>query len=142
MMRRLFTGRPLRYLILGAWNTVFGLLFFTFLYFVLRHVMGYAAVLAIAQVGAVIQSHLTQRLFVWRSHAPYLGELARFSAVYVVVYVANVLLLALATDGLGLPVLPSQWVIGGALIVPTYFVQREWAFRGHSVAPPPSKTEG
>jgi len=141
-MKRLFTGRPLRYLIIGGWNTVFGLVFFTFLYLVLGHTLGYVAVLTIAQVVAVIQSHLTQRLFVWRSHAPYLGELARFSVVYVGVYVANLLLLVLSTDGLGLPVLPSQWVIGGALIVPTYFVQRNWAFRGHSVASPPSKVEG
>lgn len=142
MMRRLFAGRPLRYLIIGGWNTVFGLLFFTFLYLVLGKTLGYVAVLTIAQVVAVIQSHLTQRIFVWRSREPYLGELARFSVVYVAVYVANVLLLVLSTDGLGLPVLPSQWVIGGALIVPTYFVQRNWAFRGHSIAPPSQKVEG
>ena len=136
-MRRLYSGKPLRYLIIGGWNTVFGVAFFTFLYLALRHVLGYIAVLTIAQVVAVIQSHLMQRLFVWRSHAPYLGELARFSVVFVGVYVANLLLLALSTDGLGLPVLPSQWVIGGVLIVPTYFVQRGWAFRGHSIAPTP-----
>jgi len=121
--------RPARYLIVGAWNTVFGLALFSILYLVVGQELGYIAVLTVAQVVAVLQAHATQRFFVWRSHAPYPGELLRFSAVYAATFLANVLLLALAVDTLGLPVLPSQWTIGGALIVLTYFVQRAWTFR-------------
>ena len=142
MMRRLYTGRPLRYLIIGGWNTVFGVAFFTFLYLVFGDVLGYIAVLTIAQIVAVIQSHATQRIFVWKSHGHYFGELARFSAVYVGIYVANVLLLVLSADVLGLPVLPAQWVIGLSLVIPAYFVQRSWAFRSDSVSSPPREAKG
>ena len=143
-MRERLKGRPIRYLIVGGWNTVFGLGFFSLLYLVLGKTLGYLGVLTIAQVVAVMQSHLTQRVAVWRSHAPYLHELLRFSAVYVGSYVANLLLLAVAVDALGLPVLPSQWVIGLSLLVPTFLVSRAWTFRvgpASASATPPAELQ-
>src|SRR5207244_2577363 len=104
-------GRPLRYLIVGAWNTLFGLVFFSLLYLLFGTSLGYVAVLTLAMVVAVLQSHATQRRFVWRSRSPYLHELMRFSAVYVGTYVANLILLTLAVDGLDFAVLPTQWAI-------------------------------
>jgi putative flippase GtrA len=128
------SGRPLRFVLDGAWNFLFGLALFTALLYLLRPALGYLGVLTIATVIAVIQSHATQRILVWRSHAPYLPELTRFAALYVGTFLANLALLAVAVDGLGFPVLPSQWVIGVGLLVPTYFFQRAWAFRGRSHA--------
>jgi putative flippase GtrA len=121
--------RVTRFAIVGAWNTLFGLALFTGAYLVLRGNLGYVAVLTIAQVVAVIQAHATQRLVVWRSSEPYLAELMRFAAVYAAVYAINVLLLTAAVSGLGLPALELQWIIGGALIVATYAVQRGWTFK-------------
>lgn len=130
--------RPLRYLIVGGWNTLFGFAFYTLLYLIFGKQVGYLAVLAIAQVVAVAQSHITQRLLVWRSHAPYLRELARFSTVYIGAFAANLALLPLCVEGLHTPALETQWVIGLALILPTYVVQRAWAFRA---GPAPSASE-
>ena len=121
--------RPVRYLVVGGWNTVFGVVLFTVLYLVAGGNLGYAAVLAIAQVVAVLQAHATQRFIVWRSRGAYFHELGRFSVVYVFTYVANLALLALGVDYFGFPVLPTQWAIALLLIPPTYGVQRVWAFR-------------
>ena len=74
--------RPARYVVVGAWNTAFGLALFTILYLALGSSLGYIAVLTVAQVIAVVQSHATQRLFVWKSAGPYWPELLRFSLVY------------------------------------------------------------
>src|SRR6266511_517857 len=121
--------RPARYLVFGAWNMLFGLACFSLLYLAFGKTVGYVGILTVAQIIAVLQAHWAQRVFVWRSKGPYFREFGRFSAVYVAVYVANTLLLALSTDGFGFPVLPAQWVIGMSLIVPAYFAQRHWAFR-------------
>jgi putative flippase GtrA/SAM-dependent methyltransferase len=122
-------SRPVRYLVVGAWNTFFGVAFFTAFYLVVRGSLGYAAVLAIAQVIAVLQSHLTQRYIVWRSRGAYFRELARFSVLYVGTYFVNLGLLALGVDYLGFPVLPTQWTITVLLLFPIYTIQRVWAFR-------------
>ena len=122
-------SRPVRYLVVGGWNTFFGVAFFTVLYLIAGGDLGYAAVLGIAQVAAVLQAHATQRFFVWRSHGSYFRELIRFSVVYLVIYVVNLALLWLGVDYLGFSVLPTQWAIALLLIPPTYGVQRVWAFR-------------
>ncbi|HVS84976.1 MAG TPA: GtrA family protein [Gaiellaceae bacterium] len=135
-MRRLLARRPLRYLLVGGWNTLFGIGLFTVLWLAAGDALGYAAVLAIAQVIAILQSHATQRLLVWRTRGAYAGELGRFSVVYIASYGLNVALLAAAVDGLGLPVLPVQWALTAILLVPVYFTQRRWAFRpADAVAP-------
>lgn len=127
-MSRLLASRPLRYLLVGAWNTVFGVALFTLLYLEFGGALGYAAVLAVAQVVAVLQSHATQRLLVWRSRGHYTSELVRFSLVYAATYGLNVGLLAVAVEALHLPVLPSQWGLTAILLVPAYLAQRGWAF--------------
>jgi putative flippase GtrA len=120
--------RPVRFLLAGAWNTLFGFAAFTFLELSLGDVLGYLAVLAFAQILAVIQAHAVQRTVVWRSQQPYFAELSRFSLVYVAVYAANAVLLALAVEVAHAPVLPAQYLIGGLLVLATYFVQRDWTF--------------
>lgn len=42
---------------------------------------------------SIIQAHLTQRIFVWKSKRKYLPELLRFSTAYIVQYFANIVLL-------------------------------------------------
>jgi putative flippase GtrA len=64
-----------------------------------------------------------------------LPELGRFSVVYSVVFVANLGLLAVAVEVIGLPVMLSQMVIGMGLVVGSYTVNRLWTFRhGRSVS--------
>lgn len=128
-MRSLIRHRPLRYVVVGGWNTFFGVGLFTVLYLAFRGRIGYVAILAVTQVIAVLQSHLTQRLLVWRSRGHYVSELLRFSALYVVYYFANLGLLKTGVEVLGFPVLPTQWALTLLLILPMYLAQRSWAFR-------------
>lgn len=125
---------PLRYLVVGAWNTVFGVVLFTVLSLTWGDQVGYAVLLSIAQVIAVVQAHATQRFLVWHSRAPYLAELGRFSLVYVGSYIANLILLALSVEVLGLPVLPSQYVITVVVICAAFLANRSWAF-SHGTTP-------
>ena len=119
----------MRFLVVGGWNTVFGVGFFTGFYLVAGREIGYAAVLGISQVVGVLQSHTTQRFIVWRSHGAYFRELGRFSVLYFVMYFVNLGMLVLGVDYLGFPVLPTQWAITALLVLPTYLFQRIWAFR-------------
>jgi putative flippase GtrA len=128
-------GRPLRFAVAGAWNTAVGFGLFTMLQLTVGDRIGYLAVLAVSTVIAVVQAHLVQRLLVWRSRSPYLGELARFSTVHLFVYALNVLLLTAAVEMWHAPVLPSQYLIGGGLLVLAYVVQSRWTFRPPTPSP-------
>ena len=126
-----------RYVVVGAWNTVFGLATFTLLWWGIGDRVGYIVTLLLAQALAVIQAHATQRHFVWHSRARYLPELWRFSLVYFAGLALNVVLLTLAVEWLGLPVLPSQWAITVVVIIAQFSAQRLWAFSPSRKSPGP-----
>lgn len=128
-VRGFITGRPARFLVVGVWNTVFGVLVFTVIQLALGDRVPYPAVLALAQVLAVLQAHAAQRRLVWRSSRPYLPELARFSVAYVAVYVANLALLALFVEVVGWPVLLSQYLSLPFVVGFSYLTSRFWTFR-------------
>jgi putative flippase GtrA len=130
----LLRRRGVRYVVVGLWNTVFGLLAFTVLLAVLGDSL-YLPALVIAQAAAVAQAHVTQRVLVWRSSSPYLAELVKFSTIYVVVLIANVVLLYAMVQWVGTPPLVTQYVIGGGLVLASYCAQRRWAFAAALTTP-------
>jgi putative flippase GtrA len=127
-VRGLLDRRPVRFAVVGVWNTVFGVGAFWLLDVVAGDTIGYVAVLTVSTAMAIAQAHQTQRHLVWHSHRPYLAELARFSSVYLVTYVLNLVALVVAVEVLHAPKVPAQAVIALALAVGTFTVHRLWTF--------------
>ena len=122
-------GTQVRYIVVGGWNTVFGLAVFAALWWLLESVIGYGVILLVCQVIATVQAHWAQRRFVWRSEAQFWPELMRFSMVYVAAYFANLGLLALCVEVIGWPVLQSQVAVTILMVVVTYSINKAWTFR-------------
>ena len=125
----LWEDRRVRYLVVGGWNTVFGVLLFVVLQVLLHDVLPYPVVLLIAQVIAVLQAHWSQRTLVWRTTGQFWSELTRFSAVYAGSYFANLALLAGLVEICGWQVIPAQIFVSVVVLVATYLVNRAWTFR-------------
>ena len=124
-----FADERVRYFFVGVINTAFGFLLFTGLYFSLNKLLHYIWIYIFTQVIAVSFSHFTQRNFVWHTTENYFKELARFAATYIVVSLANIVLLTFAVEVLDLSTLISQYVIGFLLILSTFFSQKYWVFK-------------
>jgi len=124
-----FSDERVKYLLVGVVNTAFGISLFTAFYFLFLGKIHYILILAITQIFAVTFSHFTQRNFVWHSKKHYVKELAKFGTTYLVASFANILLLTVAVEYLEFPTLYSQYAIGFALIVTTYFSQKRWVFQ-------------
>lgn len=127
----------IRFLIIGIWNTLFGLAAFALADVTIGRTAGYVGSLTVMFAVAIPQAHLAQRLWVWGNNGPYLPELFRFSWVYLVAYVANLILLAFAVEVLKSATLPSQVVISGLIAVATYVIHRSWTFRTRRVSGTP-----
>ena len=132
-VRAVVNSEQFRYVLVGVWNTAFGLGVFTFLYTFLEGV-GYAVVLLLSQIVATLQAHFAQRHLVWAARGPYVPELLRFSVVYAASYVVNLVLLAFLVEVLGQPVLASQFAVTSLIVVVTFLVNRGWTFR-HRTGP-------
>lgn len=124
-----FDSTKVRYLIVGIWNTLFSFAFFWILLFLLETRIGYLVVLTIAYPVTVIHAHFMQRRFVWLSNSAYRPELLRFVTMYVVLYVANLVLLYLAVDIQSLDPFWSQVTISLILIILSFLMNKRWTFQ-------------
>jgi putative flippase GtrA len=125
------TGRDqgVRYLLVGAWNTLFGYGVFAVLQLTLGDEVHYLILLAIAQVLATLNAFVGYRLLVFKVKGTVLRDLARFSVVYVGAFAVNVVALPLLVELGGIPVLLAQALLVGATVVASFFAHRNFSFR-------------
>ena len=117
-----------KFVLVGLLNTVVGFSIFTGLYLLFSKELNYLVILCISQSVAIVFSHNSQRNLVWKTKGPYFPELLKFSMAYIVISVANFILLRIAVDLFNFPVLKSQYVISILLISLAYIIQKLWVF--------------
>ena len=117
-----------RYLLVGLWNSVFGVGIFLILSQSLPKLSD-SLILLIAYVVSIVQAHFMQRKFVWSSAERYFQELVRFSGAYISQFVANLVLLQIFVRFVGLNRSVSQVIIVLILTVVMYFVNKNGVFR-------------
>jgi len=122
------TPLQIRYLVVGIWNTIVGFGLFTLFILVLppsKYLLAFALTVLFSGVNA----YLTQRTYVWRSSANVKTEVSKFFTVFIGQSLANMILLYLIVEYLGLNPLWTQYVIAIALIITTYFSHKHWTFK-------------
>ena len=123
-------GQLLRFLVVGTWNTLFGLaLFFS----LMKTGINYQLVLFCSFTIATAQSHFTQRKFVWGAANGYLHELMRFYLGIFGVYVLNALLLPLLVEGFDLDVFLSQCLLTLTLVILSFWFQKKFVFNNRNL---------
>lgn len=130
---RLIADRRVRYLIAGGWNTLFGLGAYAALYALLAPRVSYLLIMLPAQVLAIANAYLGQRVFVFRSEAKPLGEFLRFNVTYWIAFALNFPALWLLVDVGHLDPRLAQLVLIVVQVVGTYVAHARFSFR----APPP-----
>ena len=117
-----------RYLLVGTWNSVFGVGIFLILSLSLPELSD-SLILLISYLVSIVQAHFMQRKFVWSSTEKYFQELVRFSGAYISQFVANLVLLQIFVRFIGLNRSASQVIIVLILTVVMFFVNKNGVFR-------------
>ena len=117
-----------RYLLVGIWNSVFGVGIFLILSLSLPELSD-SLILLISYLVSIAQAHFMQRKFVWSSTERYFQELVRFSGAYISQFVANLVLLQIFVRFIGLNRSVSQVIIVLLLTVVMFFVNKNGVFR-------------
>ena len=117
-----------RYLLVGLWNSVFGVGIFLILSQSFPKLSD-SLILLIAYVVSIVQAHFMQRKFVWSSTERYFQELVRFSGAYISQFLVNLVLLQIFVLFVGLNRSVSQVIIVLILTVVMFFVNKNGVFR-------------
>ena len=131
-------GRPVRfylrrreqvlYLVVGAWNTIFGYGVWAVLQYLLGDTLNYLVILVLSWPIAVLNAYLGYRYIVFRSHGSILRELPRFSTVYVAALLANLVLLPIALQMLPFSIYVVEGVFMAAVVVSSYLGHKYFSF--------------
>ena len=128
MRQFLSLPREARYLLVGIWNTLVGYSLFTFFVFLLP-LSQYLLALTLSTALAGMNSYITQRLFVWQSGQKMGQEIIRFSLVFIGQFLVNAALLYVLVEIFGYHPLWTQYLLGAAIIISTYYLNKNWTFK-------------
>lgn len=124
----------LRYLLVGGWNTVFGMAVYAGLYHWLGSRVHYLALLVPSNILAVTNAYVCYRLLVFKTKGNILREYFRCYVVYGGMMFLGAALLFLLVDWLGVPPAVANCICVALTTVASYFGHRTFSFRQHDTA--------
>jgi len=139
--------KPLRFVLVGAWNTLFWYGTFTGLYWATRPFgVHYLVVLFATHWISLTNAYLCHKYLVFRAMGKIsLAEYFRFSLVYAFAFVVNLVTLPLLTNFAGLNPVIAQGLIVAGTVAMSFFGHSNFSFAKWSAAPTeplfPSATE-
>jgi len=117
------------YLAVGAWNTLFGYGVFVVLYYLVGDRVGAAPVLVASYVIAIISAYVGYRYVAFRSHQSVFQEFPRFSAVYLLTLVVNLVFFPIALRLLPLSTYGIQALFTVGVVIVSYLGHRHFSFQ-------------
>ena len=117
----------MRFLIVGAWNTLVSYLIFYILYINVPQA-NYQIILFSSLVLSILHNYMTQRIFVWNSTNEIRWEILKYFGLSVLFYAFNALLLAILVEHLKVKLLPSQLFITCLFVLINFYIQKKYVF--------------
>jgi putative flippase GtrA len=129
---RLYLGHreQLLYLVVGAWNTLFGYCVWAVMQYLLGDTLHYLAIVVLAWPIAVLNAYLCYRYIVFRSRGPILRELPRFSLVYVATLLVTLVVLPIALRVLPFSIYVVNALFTAVVVVCSYLAHKYFSFGG------------
>jgi putative flippase GtrA len=120
---------PIAYVIVGAWNTLFGYGVFALLYYLLHDHVHVDVVLVMSYALSIANAYVGYRFVVFRSTGSMKRELPRFTAVYLVTLAANLVVLPVALRLLPWNAYVVQGLFTFVIVVLSYLGHKHFSFK-------------
>ena len=137
-MARLLGDQRVRFLLVGAVNTVVAYVLFAALtsWVFGDAPLGYLLSLVVSYAVAIVLAFILYRRIVYRVTGNVVIDFVRFLGVYAVTISINLVALPVLVEVLHLPVLLAQALVVVAATIISFFGHREFSFRRPEASPP------
>jgi putative flippase GtrA len=125
-------NEKLRFLAVGLWNTGFAYAALIALHLLLEGRVHYLLISISAHFIAVTNAFICQRVWVFRSNAPWLAAYLRFNLVQLFVLAFGLGGVALTVEALHFAPLFGQLLVMSAVVVLSYLLSRNYIFKAQS----------
>lgn len=124
-----FNSLETRYVLVGGYNTVVGILLYLFFFGVLGERYHYMLLLTANYVLGTLNGYLAYKFLVFRTTSGYLAEYLRFNVVHLAGILVNYIALPLLVELARLGPFAAQGLIILALIVASFLLHKRFTFR-------------
>lgn len=128
-LRNAWGDKKFRYLLVGAWNTIFGYATFVLLFNTFETKASYLTIALITHVVAVSQSFLTHREIVFKSRKNIILEYSKFHITNISSLGLGIIALTILVERFLLPPLIAQAIITAAIVAISYFAHEKYTFK-------------
>lgn len=128
IIARVLGDERMRFVLVGAWNTVIGYLIFVAVHLLAEKKLHPIATLLVAYAISLPQAFLTQRLMVFRSEGDWRLQFLRFASANSVIFFSNLFFLPIATTASGAGPLLVQACFVVVSTLASYVVHRHFSF--------------
>jgi putative flippase GtrA len=90
--KHICTEKFSKFVLIGVWNTIFGISAFFILYHLFNQYCNYMILVIIANILSITNAYILYKLFVFKTRGNYLREYLRFYVVYGLVFSVSILL--------------------------------------------------
>ncbi len=118
----------IKFVIVGFWNTIIGYVTFIVLYYLLQERLNYLVILIFSNIISITNSYLCYKFFVFKTKGNYCSEYIRFYFVYGLSFLANMLLMPLFVEIVGMKPIPAQGIILFFSVVFSYLGHKHYSF--------------
>lgn len=120
----------IRFLCVGGFNTLIGIVSFPTLYFLIPAMRAhYLLLMTICQIFCISFSYITNKFFVFRTKKTSLLEYLRFTFFYNIVFIANLIVLPFLVTHFHFNPAEIQLVINIFIAISSYFWHRNITFK-------------
>lgn len=128
-VKRLVADQRLRFIAIGATNTVLTTLFYAGLVIAFGEQTPAVVSFIISWVVSLVSVYVVYRRFVFNDVGPFLPGLLKFASVNVTSLALNAVALVAATEYFGFDPIVSQICISICIVVFNYFAHKHFSFR-------------
>ncbi|MBF0382827.1 MAG: GtrA family protein [Magnetococcales bacterium] len=122
-------GQFIRYLIGGAYNTLFGFVFFATIYYYFSDQVHYLILAIISNIAAITNSFVVYRLFVFKSKGNILKEYLKVYVVYGASFIISLIMMALMVELLHIHPVVTQGLILVVTVIISYLGHKNYTFK-------------
>ncbi len=121
--------KPINYIIVGIWNTLFGYFTAVFIYYLLSPGSHIIAIGALTNVLTISMSFTTYKLFVFKTRGNWVYEYARSYVIYGVAALLSIAGLWILVDLIYMTIWIAQGVVMAGVVALSYFGHNHYTFR-------------
>lgn len=123
------TKKPLNYLLVGGWNTLFGYFSAIFLYNLLSVYLHILLIATLTNILTISMSFTTYKLLVFKTKGNWLKEYIRSYVVYGLAAIISIIGLWMLVDRIHLDIWIAQGLVMVLVVFVSYFGHDRFTFR-------------